>query len=117
MIILNDSYNSNINGFLNALEILSLYSNKKVIITPGIVESGSVIRKQINTVANKIMSICDFCYIIDNKNTPFFTEIFDKNNYKKYAIKTSFLEAFNSIKNEEITLLIENDLTDYYFIK
>ena len=41
----------------------------------------------------------------------------EENNYKNYEIKSSFLDAFNDIKNEEITLLIENDLTDYYFIK
>ena len=117
MIILNDSYNSNIKGFLSALEILSLYENKKVLITPGIVEGGEKAKEQIFLVSKKIIEICDFCYIIDNKNTPIFREYFEENNYKNYEIKSSFLDAFNDIKNEEITLLIENDLTDYYFIK
>ena len=117
MTILNDSYNSNINGFLSALEILSLYKNKKIIITPGIVESGSQNKKIINKISNKMIEICDFCYIINNKNTKFFLENFRKNNYNNYEIKNSFIDAFNEVKNEEITLLIENDLTDFYYFK
>ena len=117
MTVLNDSYNSNINGFLNALEVLSLYETKKVIITPGIVEGGKMTEEMLSVISKKIAKICDFCYIIDNKNTPIFIKKFKENNYENYVIKPSFLEAFNEIKNDEITLLIENDLTDYYYIK
>lgn len=117
MTILNDSYNSNINGFINALEILSLYQNKKYIITPGIVESGSESESIIKKIANKITETCDFCYLINNKNTKYFINVFNDRKYKNFKIKSNFLEAFNELKNEEITLLIENDLTDFYYIK
>ena len=56
MTILNDSYNSNINGFLNALEVLSLYDSPRYIITPGIVESG----KETINIIDKISEICVF---------------------------------------------------------
>lgn len=115
--ILNDSYNSNINGFLSALEILSLYDTQKYIITPGIVETGSKTKEIIESIAIKITEICDYCYIIDNKNTSFFIEVFKKYNFNNYEIKKSFLEAFNEVKNCNLTLLIENDLTDYYLLK
>ena len=115
--ILNDGYNSNINGFISALEILSLYDKPKYIITPGIVEGGTESKKLNMDVAEKISEICDFCYIIDNKNTSFFIEKFNEKKYKNYIIKKDFFSAFNELKNKEIVLLIENDLTDFYYIK
>lgn len=117
MTILNDSYNSNYEGFKSALEVLSLFNTKKIIITPGIVEAGMHTFDVISKIARKIIYVCDYCYIIDNKNTRIFTKIFNENGYKNYTIKRSFFEAFSEVKNEQITLLIENDLTDYYFIK
>jgi len=117
MTILNDSYNSNINGFKNALDVLSLYETPKYIITPGIVELGRISKDTIYEIGDKIVKICDFCYLIDNKNTQFFIEKFNEKKYKNFKVKKTFLDAFNEVKNMEITLLIENDLTDFYFIK
>lgn len=117
MVILNDSYNSNIKGFLNALEILSLYNGEKYIITPGIVEGGKLGNEINSIIALKITEICDFCYVIDNKNASFFIKIFNEKNYKKYEIKKDFISAFNDVKDKEIVLLIENDLTDFYYMK
>ena len=115
--ILNDSYNANINGFNNAMEVLSLFEGEKYIITPGIVETGVITKDVIFKMASQIIKICDFCYIIDNKNTKFFIDFFDKNNYTNYSIKKDFISAFNEVKNKKITLLIANDLTDFYLRK
>lgn len=115
--ILNDSYNANINGFINAIEVLSLFEGEKYIITPGIVEAGNQTKEIIFKIALEIIKNCDFCYLINNKNTPFFEEIFKENNFQKYTIKKDFISAFNEVKNKRATLLIENDLTDFYFNK
>ena len=32
-------------------------------------------------------------------------------------VKNTFKEAYNEVKNKDIILLIENDLTDYYLLK
>lgn len=115
--ILNDSYNSNINGFINALELLSLYDGRKYIITPGIVESGKENQHIINLISEKIIKTCDYCYLINNQSTQLFIDYFEKNNYKTYGIKHHFQEAYNEIKDQNITVLIENDLTDFYYMK
>ena len=112
-----NSYNANINGFNNAMEVLSLFEGEKYIITPGIVETGDITKDVIFKMASQIIKICDFCYIIDNKNTKFFIDFFDKNNYKNDSIKKNFISAFNEVKNKKITLLIANDLTDFYLRK
>lgn len=114
--ILNDSYNSNIVGFMSALEILSKYDKYKIIITPGIVEGGKEQGKINSKIACEIARICDFCYIVNNKNTPFFVSEFKNKKYDNYEIVKSFKSAFDLVKNEEAILLIENDLTDYYYL-
>ena len=114
--IFDDSYNSNINGFINALEILSLYDGKKCIITPGIVEAGKQIENINKKIAFKISKTVDFCYLIDNKNTKFLVKEFKNLNFNNYCVKKSFNNAFNEIKNDTLTVLIENDLTDFYLL-
>jgi UDP-N-acetylmuramoyl-tripeptide--D-alanyl-D-alanine ligase len=111
--LLNDSYNSNQKGFMSALEILGLAKDKKIIITPGIVDSS----KEINEyIAKEITRKCDFCYLISNKNIKYYINIFKQLNYNQYTIKKSFKDAFNDIKEEKATVLIENDLTDFYYL-
>ncbi len=116
LIILNDSYNSNYIGFINALEILSKYQGTKMIITPGIVEGG-IMQAEINrNIASEICKKCDFCYLVNNKNTEYFEEEFQKNNFNNYIVVKSFTSGFNQAKNKKGILLIENDLTDYYYL-
>ena len=111
--LLNDSYNSNQKGFMSALEILGLAKDKKIIITPGIVDSS----KEINEyIAKEITRKCDFCYLISNKNIKYYINIFKQLNYNQYTIKKSFKDSFNDIKEEKATVLIENDLTDFYYL-
>lgn len=115
--ILDDSYNANYIGFINALEVLSKFNMEKIIITPGIVESGYESETINKSVAQKIVKTCDFCYIVNNQNTVYFENIFKKMNYNQYKIVNSFKTAFDEVKNKECIVLIENDLTDYYFLK
>ena len=42
LVILDDSYNSNIEGAKNAVEALKLFGGKKVVVTPGLVELGEL---------------------------------------------------------------------------
>lgn len=115
--ILDDSYNSNYLGFINALEVLSKFDKQKIIITPGIVESGYESEALNKSVAQKIVETCDFCYIVNNKNAIYFEDIFKERCFNQYMIVKSFKIAFDDIKNKECIVLIENDLTDYYFLK
>jgi len=112
-----DSYSSNIQGFLQAIKFFENLKEPKVIITPGIVDTGSnaeVINKQVaSNMLNKFTDI----YLIKNKATSYFEEVFKKNNQKYYIYK-SFKEAYKSFiksyEGKEVNLLIENDLPDNF---
>ena len=104
--IIDDSYNSNQQGFINALEELSYYDNYKVIITPGIIENESVNQELIEHINN----CCDLALIVSNN------AIFESLNNKLFF--TNFNEAFTYLKenyfDRSMTILIENDLPDIY---
>ena len=104
--IIDDSYNSNLNGFINALEELSNYDTFKILITPGIIENPLANKELINYI-NKHS---DLVLITSN------IDVFNKLNNKLFF--NSFNEAFSYLKNnyydKKLTILIENDLPDIY---
>ena len=117
--IIDDSFNSNYLGFLNALESLSLSNSYNILITPGIVEQDELLEEYYKVIKDKIIKCVDFTYLINNKCVKPLIKYLEEVNYSKYVVVDSLKEAFNLIRNRKIleyyTILIENDLTDYYF--
>ncbi|MBN2870025.1 MAG: UDP-N-acetylmuramoyl-tripeptide--D-alanyl-D-alanine ligase [Campylobacterales bacterium] len=56
-IILDDGYNGNIDGMLEAVRICSLHSGRKVIVTPGLVESTPELNTQLIEAINGVFDI------------------------------------------------------------
>lgn len=115
--IFDDSYNSNIQGFKNAIKVLSKQTTKKIIITPGIVDNG-IDGKSINEeIALTLINEIDEIYLIKNPMIKYYQNIFDDLR-KEYILFNSFNDAYmyllSNHQNEEISVLIENDLPDCY---
>lgn len=108
--IIDDSYNSNYRGFLNALDVLSNYPYKKILITPGIIETNEKNSTLTQTICEKINKVCDLTMLI--KNTEYQKHL---NNYISFL---SFKDAYDYLKEkyhgETLVVLIENDLPDIY---
>ena len=88
-IIIDDSFNGNLEGMLEAVNICSSYTGRKVIITPGLVESTDeaniLLAKQIN-------ENFDFVILTGSLNTHLFSANIDEN--KVYVLKDkSLMEA------------------------
>lgn len=71
-IILDDGYNGNIDGMLEDVRLLSLHPGRKVIVTPGLVESTEELNLELVEAINKV---CDIAIITGQLNA----ELFDKN--------------------------------------
>jgi len=56
-LILDDSFNGNLNGMIEAINISSSYTKRKVIITPGLIESTSEANKQLAFHIDKVFDI------------------------------------------------------------
>ena len=56
-IILDDGYNGNIDGMLEGVRLCSLHTGRKVIVTPGLVESTAELNSQLITAINDVFDI------------------------------------------------------------
>ncbi len=71
--IIDDSYNSNFDGFMQALEVLSKFNGNKIVVSPGVVELGKQ-QWQVNyDIGKEIGKVADFFVIMNqtNKNALF----------------------------------------------
>lgn len=118
--IYDNAYSSNIVGFLNSIEVIKQLQYKKIIITPGIVDTGKKTKEINETVAKEIINTFDEIYIIDNVSGKYiYNYIINNTKDKKVSLVTSFIDAYKEVikKEEESCLLIENDLPDNYLAR
>ncbi len=71
-LILDDGYNGNIDGMLEAIRLCSLHEGRKVIVTPGLVESSDELNLKLIEAIN---SVFDIVIVTGSLNA----ELFDKN--------------------------------------
>lgn len=116
--LINDAFNSNHQGFKNALEVLNYFQSPKILVTPGIVEAGEAERKINYDLAEVIAKTCDFVILVRNKCSEFIKEGLNDLQYNQYLVVEKFTDAIAHIyKNyQNATVLIENDISDIYKI-
>jgi len=84
-IILDDGYNGNIDGMLEGVRLCSLHEGRKVIVTPGLVESSDELNLKLIDSINKVF---DIVIVTGSLNA----ELFDKN----LSVKTKIMLADKS---------------------
>lgn len=115
--IIDDAFNSNYVGFNNALEVLKLSQNKKILITPGLVDLGKETKPLNKKIGKQLTKGIDWIYLIKNEASKYIQDYFIEENFTSYEVTSSFKEALDKAFKkyfEETTILIENDLPDNY---
>ena len=117
--LIDDSYNSNPEGFKEALEVLKMFPSIRVLITPLLVELSSQRVSVLNDLACKTSKCVDEVVLTSKESSLPFIDGLIENGFNIENIKSfnSFIEGFNYLhskyQHEKITLLIANDLPDY----
>lgn len=96
--VIDDSYNSNANGFLAGLEYLDrLKGNKKILVTIGIIELGEKQDETYKELASKIAEVCETLVTTDEK-----LRYYVKQRSKKVNIvfDTGIEKQLHFLKNE-----------------
>lgn len=110
-VIIDDAYNSNESGFISAVDLLSTFSKKKIIITPGVVELGKsqfqVNEKLARYAKTRVDEI--LCYGVNSKAIKRGGE--DK--VKVFSSLKACMNYYETIKGDK-AVLFENDLPDCY---
>lgn len=119
---LDDSFNSNTEGFVSAVNVLKRLNGIKCIITPGVVDSGSY-----NNYINERLAVSldglDEIVFVNNKEVKRLKVLLNKRNIR-YKCVDSFSDAVKYLKDKYysfssvfVNILIENDLPDNYLMR
>jgi UDP-N-acetylmuramoyl-tripeptide--D-alanyl-D-alanine ligase len=109
-IILDDGYNGNIDGMLEAVRLCSLHHGRKVIVTPGLVESSDELNLKLIEAIN---SVFDIAIVTGSLNA----DLFDKNLKVKNKImlsdKSKMQEVLISETKAGDIILFANDAPNF----
>ena len=109
-IILDDGYNGNIDGMLEGVRLLSLHHGRKVIVTPGLVESTEALNLELIEAIN---ATCDIAIVTGQLNA----ELFDKHLQVAEKIMLSDKSQLTTVLGERTRagdiILFANDAPNF----
>lgn len=120
LIILDNSYNSSVDGYKASLETLALFKKKtKIIVTPGIVELGDIEQEENKKFGQAMAKVADYVIIVNKVHQESIKEglIMEGFDESKIILSDTLQDANNSFKNiikKGDVILFENDLPDSY---
>ena len=118
--VIDDAYNSNPTGFENALDVLQvLPGQRKILVTPGMVELGQREAEEHQRLAPKIAESCDVICLIAPRRSPGFLEAIQQcgvtgERLKPFDTLQQARDYLNLIVKAGDVILYENDLPDLY---
>ena len=112
--VIDDSYNSNFDGFLSALKVLSRFSGKKIVVSPGIVELGNM-QYEINfKIAKEVKNYADVFVIMNKTNKTALSRGAEGMEMYFASTRDEQKEILKKILGAGDVVLFENDLPDNY---
>ncbi len=117
--VIDDAFNSNPQGAAAAVEVLSSFEGRKIIVTPGMVEFGEK-QDEVNAdFARKIADKCDIVFLIGKKQTASMyralaEESFNMENVHVCGSLNEASGMMGPMLSAGDTVLFENDLPDNY---
>lgn len=117
--IIDDSYNSNVDGTVAALEVFSSFDGRKIIITPGLVELGKMQDVENFRFGRRIAAVADFAFLVGGPNAYKIRDGMLDSGFplEKIKICPDLQDAVKKMKEISATgdvVLFENDLPDKY---
>ena len=118
--IIDDAYNSNPIGAVNALEALASFeTGRKILVTPGMVELGTEQDARNEEFGAKAAAVCDYVILVGRNQTAAIRRGLDSAGFaadRVISVKNlnAGLEAMKGIVRTGDVVLFENDLPDLY---
>ena len=119
-LLIDDAYNSNPEGCLEAVRVLGSFDGmKKVIVTPGLVELGEKEYECNYALGKEAAKNCDVIILVGkNRSKPMADAVnkskFNKENLHIVASFNEAMEIYSKIADNNTVVLFENDLPDNY---
>lgn len=118
--VLDDSYNSNKNGFKAALDTLALFEELRILMTPGMVELGQKQYDENKEVGIYAKDKCDYAILVGREQTKPIQDGLLEAGFaqNKMIVVDTIHEGFQMVNaihsDKHKVILIENDLPDNY---
>ena len=120
VLVIDDAFNSNPAGAAAALEVLSEFEgNRKIIVTPGMVELGRIEYEENRKFGVKIGETCDLVILVGENRTRAIREGIEETDFEMHNLVTvkslkESEDAMKSLLRAGDVVLFENDLPDTY---
>ena len=117
--IIDNAYNSSVEGSEASLKVLKCFDGKKFIITPGLVELGSQQFACNFDFGKRMAKICDYvivdCFVnFDAIKQGLIDSGFEESHVIQVANLTQAVDILNTLVSPNDVVLFENDLPDNY---
>ncbi|MDP3265504.1 MAG: UDP-N-acetylmuramoyl-tripeptide--D-alanyl-D-alanine ligase [Sulfuricurvum sp.] len=109
-IILDDGYNGNIDGMLEGIRLCSLHTGRKVIVTPGLVESTVDLNHQLIMAINEVF---DIAIITGQLNATQFESELKVNEVVMLADKAQLVKTLGEVTRAGDIILFANDAPNF----
>ena len=109
-IILDDSFNGNIDGMLTSFELASTHEGRKVIITPGLIEVDDELNVQVAQKANEVF---DLVIVTGDLNYAIFKEHVDSDKLLKLESKDKMQDMLAKETKSGDLILFANDAPSF----
>lgn len=109
-VILDDSFNGNIDGMMAAFDLASSYSGRKVVITPGLVEADEAMNIKVAKRANEIF---DLVIVTGDLNDEIFRSYVDEEKLLKLASKSEMEQMLAEQTYPGDLILFANDAPSF----
>lgn len=119
IVIIDDSYNSNVDGFNSAMEVLDTFEGRKIVLTPGLVELGKVENVVNFELGKTLAKHADLVIVIGKHNAEMIINGLidggmDRENIKFAKSFNKGNDLLNQMTKDGDVVLFENDLPDNY---
>jgi len=109
-IILDDSFNGNIDGMMASFELATTHPGRKVLITPGLVEVDDALNEQIAKRANEVF---DLVIVSGDLNYPIFERLVDADKRLKLESKSAMESMLAEHTRAGDLILFANDAPSF----
>lgn len=119
MTIIDDSYNSNVEGTIAALDVFATFEGRKIIITPGLVELGRMEDLENFRFGQRLAKVVDYAILVGHPNCYKIRNGMLEGGFPLEKIKIvkelpEAIKHLTEITKEGDVVLFENDLPDKF---
>jgi UDP-N-acetylmuramoyl-tripeptide--D-alanyl-D-alanine ligase len=117
--VIDDAFNANPSGVRAAMEVLSAFEGRKIVVTPGLVELGEREAEENRAFGRVMAGVADIVFLVGPKHTkPIYDGLvesgFSENAIQVFRSLSEASEALWKLAKPGDVVIFENDLPDNY---